>query len=311
MEEKSKIEYLAKMLSDRTVGKRYENFIINAIYTKLDNSELKPVTQQFVHNPNENVNHKHYFLDLFFPQINYGIEIDEGHHHEINQKNKDKIRAENIFVATNVEEGRISVFDDNMKVRSYEDICSQIEREVTKINKRISQLKTPLKWLSREDEIRKILTNGVIDINMDFDFGGITEILNMLGSKNKKGNEYEIYRHAFKRDFTEKYSLWVPHWSKEDANGDWLPNNGWVNYPNEDKTEIFEIDIGDKRTPEKSGAANENGKKRIVFMHMKNRFGENCTRFIGVFELDRISRKNGNCIRHYERSSTKLNIKRM
>lgn len=66
----SKLDNLAKSFS-RAAKKKYEHYVITAIYQKINNYELKPVTQQLVHS-NKNPG-KYYFLDLYFPQINYGV----------------------------------------------------------------------------------------------------------------------------------------------------------------------------------------------------------------------------------------------
>ena len=42
------LDHIAYMFNVRTTGKAYENFIVNAIYTKVGESELMPVTQQYV-----------------------------------------------------------------------------------------------------------------------------------------------------------------------------------------------------------------------------------------------------------------------
>lgn len=316
MKEKSKIEYLAKMLNSRTEGKSYENFVINSIYTKLNNPELRPVTQQFVHNKEETSGHKHYFLDLYFPQINYGIEVDEGHHHELNQILKDEIREENIFVATGIEEGRIKIFeDDGRTFREYSDIQKQIDEQVKIINKKIEKLKKPLKWLSREEDMKLIWENGVLDINYDFDFGGITEILNFFEIKTENGTPFINYRKAYRKNIFEGYHLWVPHWSKRDNDGNWNARNGWINYPNEDKseiTEIYQYNSVEEMEHWRGGEQDEGGKKRIVFMHMKDKFGQDCTRFIGIFKLCYVSYSPtyGERINSYIRIDTKFKFKK-
>lgn len=89
-----RLDHIAYMLNVRTNRKAYENFIVNAIYTKVGNPELMPVTQQYVRNPNDS--RRYYLLDLYFPQINFGVEIDERQH--CNQTNKllDDVRDEDI-----------------------------------------------------------------------------------------------------------------------------------------------------------------------------------------------------------------------
>ena len=59
-----KLEYLALMLNQRTNGKKYENFVINAIYARIANLELIPETQKYVKNP-----HYILFIGSLFPSI--------------------------------------------------------------------------------------------------------------------------------------------------------------------------------------------------------------------------------------------------
>ncbi|WP_406835471.1 AbaSI family restriction endonuclease [Lactococcus lactis] len=66
---------MVKTLS-RTRRKDYENYVLNAIWNRLGNLNIKPVSQQFIRNEGKNG----YFIDLYFPQLNIGIECDEVHH---------------------------------------------------------------------------------------------------------------------------------------------------------------------------------------------------------------------------------------
>ena len=70
-----KRDYLVRTFS-RTTGKKYENYILTAIWHKLDRSDIQPVTQQYIKR-----SHGHYALvDLYFPQLRVGIECDEPYH---------------------------------------------------------------------------------------------------------------------------------------------------------------------------------------------------------------------------------------
>lgn len=48
--------------------KDYENYVINRIWSLLDDPEIKPVSQWYA------------LIDLYFPQLNIGIECNEFHH---------------------------------------------------------------------------------------------------------------------------------------------------------------------------------------------------------------------------------------
>ena len=85
----AKKEYLIKTLS-RTKRKDYENYVIGAIWHRLNNLEIKPVSQQYV----KRSDGKYALLDLYFPQLNVGIECDEAYHEK--NKEPDKIREVNL-----------------------------------------------------------------------------------------------------------------------------------------------------------------------------------------------------------------------
>lgn len=70
-----KLEYVARQLS-RGTNKVYENYVINAIYQKVNNPNLKIETQK------EIVLDNGYrpLIDMFLPQLNIAIEVDERQH---------------------------------------------------------------------------------------------------------------------------------------------------------------------------------------------------------------------------------------
>jgi hypothetical protein len=72
-----KLAYLAKTLS-RTTRKDYENYVVNAVWNRLVDDTLKPVSQQWLARSDG----KGYFIDLYFPQVNLGVEYDEPFHRD-------------------------------------------------------------------------------------------------------------------------------------------------------------------------------------------------------------------------------------
>ena len=83
MTETEKREYLIKTLS-RTKRKDYENYVVGAIWHRINNLEIKPVSQQYV----KRNDGKYALLDLYFPQINVGIECDEAYHEHNTEPDK-------------------------------------------------------------------------------------------------------------------------------------------------------------------------------------------------------------------------------
>lgn len=306
----NKLEHLAIMLNRRTRGKKYENFVINSIYTKLSNSELIPITQQYVKNTNYSVdnNKKYYLLDLYFPQLQYGVEIDESHH--LNEENRimDEIRAQDILGSIQCEQGRIAIYNEDGSIKTYEKLNDQINKQVRYIKslifERIKKTGQALKWEDNDSRKKQLLKTGVFNTKDDVDFEGVTEIYNLLG------HNVENLGRCFVK-LNERYKLWVPYLAVQLEDGTVKTKNGWENTLNEDKTIIKEV-VGNmnkcntRNFPE--GPWNENGYKRIVFMHIKDSFGMDRVKFLGVFEALKLIMYQGIQTKIYKRIASEIRI---
>ena len=295
-----RLDHIAYMFNVRTNGKAYENFIVNAIYAKVGEPELMPVTQQFVKNPRDH--RRYYLLDLYFPQLRYGIEVDEEHHLEDAQIEKDNVRAEDIRTAIECEEDRISIYDGDGRKRSLEEINEDIDRVVTIIKDKIMAA-APLKWETNEERKRKILEKGVFDVNDDVSYASITEIYNICGGKRsgiERGDAKMLQRCYYR--LNDHYKLWVPILAVADDDG--IVRNskrGYVNTLSEDKTILFE------RSDHLLDPTYDIAYNRIIFMRMKDYYGRPCIRFIGVFELTEESDDKGH-VHIYRRIAEKVRI---
>ena len=292
------LDHIAYMFNVRTKRKAYENFIVNAIYTKIGNPELMPVTQQYVKNPNDS--RGYYLLDLYFPQINFGVEIDEGYHcNEANQL-KDEEREEAIKSAIECDEERIAIFakgvDGDWRKRSYDEICKDIDRIVVLIKERIATIPGGLKWHTNEEKISAVKERGVFDVKDDVNYRTITDIYNICGGSRRSGKEVNSLQRAYLK-LNDNYHLWVPTLAIKTDNGDYLSKHNYHNLLNEDKTIIEERSL---ETPfaESKGCATPqacNGctkcetpqTYRVVFLRALDIFGKPSIKFIGVFKLHR------------------------
>lgn len=270
------LDHVAYMFNVRTKGKKYENFIVNAIYAKVDNPDLMPVTQQYVRNPKDS--RKYYLLDLYFPQINFGVEIDEGQHMSDECQVLDKARTEAIKSAIGYEEARISIVDKKTgQKRSYPEISKDIDLIVLRIKQKIDDL-GGVKWVTNEEKKRSlgIIKNGpgIFDIKQDVTYRSITEIYNICGGCRGTGKDAKSLQKGFYK-LNNQYYLWVPTLTIEDNASDAKYNN----YLSEDGTVITEINYNPKGWDNYPGDRN-----RVVFMRMKDMYGRSCIRFIGVFQ---------------------------
>ena len=299
-----KFNHLSYMFNVRTKNKKYENFVVNAIYNRVGNMELEPITQQYVCNPNDP--RKYYLIDLYFPQINYGIEVNEAQHLGEEHTLADKERAEAIKDAIDCTVRVVDIFEkkersESAVIRSFTDINNQINKYVEEIKSLISHKEKvegkKLQWISDTQKKQEIWDSGVLSIDDSISYANKKEIEILLGVAP---TQYRCYR-----PLSDQYYLWVPGLSVQDNSGKIYSSNNWENYLSEDKTEIVEIDTDNKRQK----SVTKNTPKRITFMKMKDKYGKNCCKFIGVFELyDQFLNSNGHLESHYKRIMDKINI---
>ena len=76
--------------------KGFETYVIARIWNKLDNLDIKIVSQQYVKRENS-----YALLDLYFPQIKLGVEVNEAYH--LSQPEADLMRKKEVEVAVGVE----------------------------------------------------------------------------------------------------------------------------------------------------------------------------------------------------------------
>lgn len=127
-----KFTYIKRTLS-RTKRKDDENYVVNAIWNRLGDTSIKPVSQQYIRTAAGG----RYFIDLYFPQLNIGIECDESHHKANVQA--DQHREVTIFdilkqVSDTSEYEALHVDVDC----SFDDIEAQINRHVAYLRQRIA-----------------------------------------------------------------------------------------------------------------------------------------------------------------------------
>jgi very-short-patch-repair endonuclease len=277
-----RLDHIAYMFNVRTNRKKYENFIVNAIYTKVNNQELMPVTQQCVKNEG-----KYYFIDLYFPQINFGVEIDEGHHLNEENKKKDQVREEDIKTAIECEVMRISIFDERKKKKTYQEICKDIDKTVDRINFLISE-KGSIKWISNDEEKNKVIENKQFSITDNAYYNSITEIYNICGGKLDGSGDAESLGGCYYRR-NEEYHLWVPTLTIEHNGNTAAAKTKYMNFLSENKETITEISQNGFKEDD---YLEKN--KRAVFLRVKDVFGRKCIKFIGIFKFNNYEEGNNN-----------------
>lgn len=127
-----KLEYLSYALSHRTMNKSFENYVVQAIWNRIADPSLKPVTQQYIRTSGGG-----YFIDLYFPQVGIAIEIDEFHHGSEWHVKHDQNRAASIFdVLQGVADTELSTTIQRV-IRSEIDSYSNFEEMISELAERI------------------------------------------------------------------------------------------------------------------------------------------------------------------------------
>jgi len=273
----TKIEYIVQQLG-RTKNKKYEAYVISRIIHKLNNFEIKFITQQYVLRPDGH----HALTDLFFPQLSIHVEIDEKFH-KLNIES-DKIREEDIVNTTNHKIMRIKVD------KSLDDINKDIDTLVYIIKKKVIKLKEENKWtpwdIDAEFNPETYIKKGYISISDNVAFKTIKDACNCFGH-NYKGCQRGGAIHPKEEDTL----LWFPKL---------FSNELWNNTITADEKIITEESKDNKINKEKVISTllrqkNEEH-KRIVFAKVKDNLGNILYRFRGQYKLDKPESKKRNCL---------------
>lgn len=263
---KYKRDYLIRTFS-RTKRKDYENYILNRIWTKLDRLDIKPVTQQYV----KRADGKYALIDLFFPQINLGIEVDEEYH--TGNVLNDEVRTYEIgklFQAVKEKEIIIERIDASQEI---DDIHNRVDELVKLINELASRNNLTT-WEEIEDYSKTAKSKAVISIKDNFTFDRTVDIINCFG------RDYKGFQQAA-LNLNDNYSLWFPHLSYDLGDGTLSDRNGWVNQINSDWTEISEKHVDENNELDMKYYV----RNRITFMKLKDPvFKTNKYQFVGIFK---------------------------
>ncbi len=263
------INYVVNQLS-KTFDKKFENYVVTRIYHSLDRNDVKFVTQQYV------IREEGYALtDLYFPQLDLHIEVDEDHHNKAKNIEKDKIREYEIVERTEHKVVRIKITEDIYEINK------QIDDVVNLIKSKIDKLISLGKWKAWSFE-RELNPNfwkekGYLLVSENPFFKTKADILNCLGETTNDGEPYKtLQQGSVKSGQYPNHYVWFPNLDKKEDYVNEISNDG--------KT------IVSKRSKEKYDMffekLDKNCLKRIVFPKTKNNLGEDFYRFRGIFELD-------------------------
>lgn len=281
-----KLEYITRMLS-KIAHKRLESYVIHRIWDKLDNPDVRFVFQQYVVRREG----KYALADLYLPQINLVVEIDEPAHFQ--NKEADTIREREI--SKRMEVVRVKCYNETNGVVepcSLKELNHRADIVTEFIKSKISKLGSAFKAWKGVDTIDDIRTKGYISVGENVSLYTIDDIAAIFGTKPKH------------RGFLRASGVGVPNKKDEIV---WWPNTEhklWDNSISEDGLIITECprDPAERERHMKQYLGSQ--EKRITFLRYKDWLGITSYRFVGVFKINPAkSEKENKCI--WERISDK------
>jgi hypothetical protein len=238
------------------------------------------VTQQYVKRQTGN----YALLDLYFPQIELAVEVDEMHHEDDINKKNDLERQEAIFNSIKEDSDSSIIFlrikeEIDGEQAMYADVEKNIQEAITAItarSKKYGSLVWDEDWLEKEhdDKFNKIKQKGRLDISDPIGFTRIQVTNEIFGLKKSKGflqfgkSWYPV---------SEGAVIWFPHFTR---------NKRWANEIANNWTEIREkrIDGEDVLPDPEHHDANI---LRYTFAKYKNSFGVISYRYFGNFRFNK------------------------
>lgn len=279
----NKYDYVKKQLA-KTNKKNDENYIITRIWHLLNNYDIKINTQQYVIRSTINEKPEYGLIDLYFPQFNLAIEIDEVHHKtELNQS-LDEIRKNDIVNALNCEFVRIDA------TQSVEKIHEKIDQVVQKINKTIKE-NTFKPWdMDKEYDPKTYIEQGYIDADDNISLRRVVDCCNVFGA-GYEGFQGSGAAHKFEKDTDIKRLKFFP-------NGTW--NNELLE--NEEVFTEFNTNQEENEAYFKKRMYQYN-QKTALFAYAKTSSGSFEAVFKGLYQLNHEKSKRTNILT-YDRVST-------
>ena len=271
----NKLEFICRQFL-RAENKTFEHYVVTRIWHLLNDTDFKFITQQYVNRPEGSA-----LTDMYFPQLHWHIEIDEGHHKK--QIKSDKIREADIINATGHKIFRVDVTQAIEILNStIDDIVSQI-----KIAKKNTVDFKP--WdFEAEQNPETYISRGYIHLKDDVAFRTMVDAANCFGNNYKPNG---IWAGKAKHSKEEGKFIWFPKLYK---------NGKWDNRISPDENIITEKCLDKKNIQSHiQKAIRDSHIKRIVFARIKSPLGDIMYRFKGEYELDleRTNATNGTVLK--------------
>lgn len=280
----TKFEFILAQLK-KTDKKNYENYVVTRLYNLLNDPTIKFITQQYIRRPNG-----YALVDLYYPQFNLYVEIDESHHKD--NITSDQLRHRDIVDATNFIEKRIIVYD-----RTQEEVDKQIDDLLNYIkNLKSEQIKNDLfvEWnIDSEMNPDYYIDLGYIDTKDNVSFQTQNDVFKCFGKLYEK----RYWRCSIKHPSEKNTSVWCPKF---------FEHKDWYNELSEDYSVIKTKSKNKDHNLEDLCKRDKKVPYRYVFGHIISPLGGKSYKFLGLYKFN-YNKSIEEGIRVYERVKTRTN----
>lgn len=260
-----KANYVLRSLS-KISTKRWEHYVVNRIYHRLNDPEIEFFCQQCIRNGD-----KYYLADMYFPQFGIYLEINEAHH-DRDQEIISDARRFDIAEATGLEEIRIPAEGSLL-----EKIDASIEEFIDLLKKRKSGALKAKDFTAWDYDGRyrpePHISRGYITIGPGSAFRYQRDALRCFGYK---GNHFQRGAWNLPPSIVNQIGLsgrcmvWFPRLYEQIR---------WRNSLSEDGSIITEINN------DPVDAYSEDWDRRIVMARSRDALNQTLYRFVGVFKV--------------------------
>lgn len=287
MEYDYKLDYITRLFR-KISNKRFEAYVIQRIWDLLNDNRIRFVTQQYFRRDEAG---KYALTDLYLPQINMIIEIDEGQH--IANEYQDALRSEDIMQIKAVEGvhiERIALCDKNtLKAFTMDEVHQQIDAVVKKIKAAVAQMGNEFQpWENDLWTPKYYKRKGCFRVADDDYIKSIDDAAAVFDTEAK----HRGFLRAAGFDVPDKDNVivWCPAKNNKQWSNDLVVEEG--------QTFIYEYNNDSKkRAKHVRNHVAKPAETRITFFREKDDLGFNFYKFVGVFEIDKPkSRELNKCV---------------
>jgi len=232
--------------------------------------------------------------DIFFPQFELHIEVDEPYHAELTQKQKDAQRLRDIVNATSHEIRRIDVRGDSL-----EEVNQKVDDLIKYIHEKSQKVDLEPGKFEHRYAVKPHRDRGSIDAKTGATFRYIRDVKQLWGYQGGHRQGSGAWNVPEKIG-EEKCCVWFPKLYK---------NEHWDNQLSADGKTITERQIKGIYThiTDIDGSESKYPHRRYCFAHSRNELGATMYRFIGVFERDVVKSNEDQCS-IYRQVSTEIKL---